>query len=88
MSRAKNFDRFPVVDVYRAAREEGVVPQKPQVAVTLSPKLSRDECVLYPVEGIWDLFFCFLEAETSVSLGVSVILPVLRYVLTIRAGHL
>ncbi|KAJ2964349.1 hypothetical protein NQ176_g10799 [Zarea fungicola] len=41
-----------------------------KVAVTLSPKLADDRCTLYPVNGVWDLFFCFLEHADGVSLGV------------------
>jgi len=58
------------MDIHKFAREEGFHVPRSQVAITLSPKLSRPECSLYPVEGNWDLFFCFLEAEDSVSLGV------------------
>ena len=42
-----------------------------KVAVTFSPKTANSSCTIYPVEGVWDLFFCFLEKEDGVSLGVS-----------------
>ena len=41
-----------------------------KVAVTFSPKLADQRCTLYPVEGVWDLLFCFLEHDSGVSLGV------------------
>lgn len=42
----------------------------PKVAVTYSPRLADQRCHLYPVEGAWDLFFCFLEQDSTVDLGV------------------
>jgi hypothetical protein len=41
-----------------------------KVSVTFSPKLANENCTIYPVEGVWDLFFCFLETQNGVSLGV------------------
>ncbi|CAK5278814.1 unnamed protein product [Mycena citricolor] len=70
VSTAKKHERFSFTDLSQACLEEGCMPPRAQVAVTLSPKLEREECELYPVEGPYDLFFCFLEAADSVSLGV------------------
>ncbi|CAK5263677.1 unnamed protein product [Mycena citricolor] len=70
VSTAKKHERFSFMDLSQACLEEGCMPPRAQVAVTLSPKLEREECELYPVEGPYDLFFCFLEAADSVSLGV------------------
>ncbi|CAK5278577.1 unnamed protein product [Mycena citricolor] len=70
VSTAKKHERFSFTDLSQACLEEGCMPPRAQVAVTLSPKLEREECELYPVEGPYDLFFCFLEASDSVSLGV------------------
>ncbi|KAF9528634.1 amino acid adenylation domain protein [Crepidotus variabilis] len=70
VSAAKKYDRLSFLDVTDAHREAGSQIPPSQVAITLSPKLSRPECSLYPVEGPYDLFFCFLEGETSVTLGV------------------
>ena len=42
-----------------------------KVAVTFSPKTANSRCTVYPVEGVWDLFYCFLEKEDGVLLGVS-----------------
>ncbi|KAJ6563927.1 hypothetical protein B0H19DRAFT_73896 [Mycena capillaripes] len=69
-SQAKKHERFANIDIYRAARGQGAQIPPSQVAITLSPKLSRPECCLYPVEGNWDLFICFLEGDDTVSLGV------------------
>ncbi|CAK5278542.1 unnamed protein product [Mycena citricolor] len=70
VSAAKKHERFSFTDLSQACLEEGCMPPRAQVAVTLSPKLEREECELYPVEGPYDLFFCFLEGADSVSLGV------------------
>lgn len=32
---------------------------------------SREECQLFPTEGAWALFFCFLEFDKEVKLRVS-----------------
>ena len=71
VSTAKKHDRLSYLDVADAYRALGLPAPRAQVAITLSPKLSHEECSVYPVEGPYDLFFCFLEAEKSVSLGVS-----------------
>lgn len=70
VSTAKKHERMSILDVAKAANKKGMIVSKAQVAVTLSPKLSRPECCLYPVEGPYDLFFCFLEADSTVTLGV------------------
>lgn len=71
ISKAKKHERLAYLDMARAAHKQGLQVPPAQVAVTLSPKLSRPECCLYPVEGPYDLFFCFLEGEDSVALSVS-----------------
>lgn len=71
ISAAKKHERFSYLNLSRAQNQDGQEVPRAQVAVTLSPKLSRSECCLYPVEGPYDLFFCFLEGEDGVSLGVS-----------------
>ncbi|KAF9071084.1 hypothetical protein BDP27DRAFT_552198 [Rhodocollybia butyracea] len=70
ISQAKKHELLSSLDIHREARKSGLQVPRSQVAITLSPKLKHSGCTLYPVEGIWDLFFCFLEAENSVSLGV------------------
>lgn len=71
ISVAKKHEMFPFLSLIEEARREvdnSLLDFK--VAVTLSPRLSEKSCKLYPVEGVWDLFFCFLEQEEGVSLGV------------------
>jgi len=71
VSTAKKHDRLSYLDISNAHRKLGLQVPPAQVAITLSPKLSRKECALYPVEGPYDIFFCFLEGDDGVSLGVS-----------------
>ncbi|KAE8143523.1 hypothetical protein BDV38DRAFT_231552 [Aspergillus pseudotamarii] len=71
ISTAKKHEMFPFVSLVDAARE--TISDKMldfKVSVTFSPKLASENCTIYPVEGVWDLFFCFLETQTGVSLGV------------------
>lgn len=70
VSAAKKAELFPYVDLARESRrlKRDLVQQ---VAVTFSPRLARAGADLYPVEGVWDLFFCFLEQQDGVSMGVS-----------------
>lgn len=75
ISAAKKHERFSYLNLARAQNQAGLEVPRAQVAVTLSPKLSRSECCLYPVEGPYDLFFCFLEGADGVSLGVGVFDP-------------
>ncbi|KAJ6577997.1 hypothetical protein B0H19DRAFT_1253292 [Mycena capillaripes] len=70
VSAAKKHDRFSFPDLSHSLNASGLPTAPSQVAITLSPELSRPECSLYPVEGPYDLFFCFLEAKDDVSLGV------------------
>ena len=71
ISTAKRYELFPFLSLVDEARKvNNSFGLEFKVAVTLSPKLSHESCTLYPVEGIWDLFFCFLEREDGVSLGV------------------
>ncbi|KAE8334193.1 hypothetical protein BDV24DRAFT_170444, partial [Aspergillus arachidicola] len=71
VSTAKKHEMFPFVSLVDAAREtmsDKMLDFK--VSVTFSPKLASENCTIYPVEGVWDLFFCFLETQNGVSLGV------------------
>ncbi|KZP12421.1 hypothetical protein FIBSPDRAFT_798902 [Athelia psychrophila] len=70
ISAAKKHERFSFLNLSRAQNQDALEVPRAQVAVTLSPKLSRSECCLYPVEGPYDLFFCFLEGADGVSLGL------------------
>lgn len=70
LSAVKKAELFPAVELARASRESGDEYQSPKVAITYSPKLAKPECRLFPVEGSWDLFVCFLEYEEDVKLGV------------------
>ncbi|KIK03064.1 hypothetical protein K443DRAFT_95740 [Laccaria amethystina LaAM-08-1] len=70
VSTAKKHDRLSYLDISNAHRKLGLQVSPAQVAITISPKLSRKECTLYPVEGPYDIFFCFLEGDDGVSLGV------------------
>ena len=72
VSTAKKHDRLSYLDISNAHRKLGLQVPPAQAAITISPKLSRKECALYPVEGPYDIFFCFLEGDDGVSLGVSV----------------
>ncbi|KDQ18939.1 hypothetical protein BOTBODRAFT_28419 [Botryobasidium botryosum FD-172 SS1] len=62
ISAAKREEMFPYVDLVQHARRNGLNSEH-RVSVTFSPKLASDICSLYPVEGVCDLFFCFLEEE-------------------------
>jgi hypothetical protein len=71
LSQAKKHELYPFMTLMQEAQktiDNGLLNFK--VAVTFSPKLASQECTLYPVEGVWDLFFCFLEHDDGVSLGV------------------
>ena len=70
ISKVKRAERFSPLDVARSGRAHNVMYSPSKVAVTYSPGLADPKCRLYPVEGKWDLFFCFLEVGTSVELGV------------------
>lgn len=71
LSSIKKAELFPPVEVARECRKQNIDYQTPRVAVTYSPKLAKSECRLFPVEGNWDLLFCFLEYDDDVKLGVS-----------------
>ena len=70
VSGVKRAERFTPLDLARICRSKGIDYSPPKVAVTYSPRLANHECSLFPVEGAWDLFFCFLEEEDRVNLGV------------------
>ncbi|KAI1120014.1 non-ribosomal peptide synthetase [Nemania abortiva] len=73
LSQAKKYELFPFLALMQEAQktlDNSLLDFR--VAVTFSPKLASKKCTLYPVEGIWDLFFCFLEQDDGVSLGVIV----------------
>jgi hypothetical protein len=82
MSTIKKAELVAPIEVARACRSMSMDYQPPRVAVTYSPKLARKECRLFPVEGSWDLFFCFLEYEEDVKLGVCVALPACAYLIS------
>lgn len=72
VSEAKKYERVSITDIHREANTKGSMVNRTQVAITLSPKVAcAGSASIYPVEGTYDLFFCFLEEEESVSLGVS-----------------
>ena len=72
LSSGKRHELCPFLSVLEAAQKarNGDLPDF-KVAVTFSPKTASNTCTVFPVEGIWDLFYCFLEQEDGVSLGVS-----------------
>ncbi|KAJ7208643.1 amino acid adenylation domain protein [Mycena pura] len=70
VSAAKKHDQFSFLDLCDAHRAAGLTAPRLQVAITLSPQLACRDCRLYPVEGSYDLFFCFLEGKDTVSLDV------------------
>ncbi|RAR05690.1 non-ribosomal peptide synthetase [Stemphylium lycopersici] len=71
LSAAKKHEMYPFLSLIEEARKKMDERQlKFKVAVTFSPKLASKACSIYPVEGVWDLFFCFLEHDDGVSLGV------------------
>ena len=70
VGKMKRAELFSPLDVAKSSRSHGIDYVPPKVAVTYSPRLAEHECSLFPVEGAWDLFFCFLEEEDGVNLGV------------------
>ncbi|EFW99106.1 thiotemplate mechanism natural product synthetase [Grosmannia clavigera kw1407] len=70
ISDVKKNELFPAVEIAEAIRETGSDYTPPRVAVTYSPKLADAGCRLFPVNGVWDLFFCFLESEEDVKVGI------------------
>lgn len=71
ISAAKKNEMLPFMSLVEATLSKGnESTAASKVAVTLSPKLADDRCTLYPVNGVWDLFFCFLEHDDGVALGV------------------
>ncbi|KAF4991222.1 hypothetical protein FDECE_14114 [Fusarium decemcellulare] len=70
ISAIKRAELVPSLDLVRACRDLNLDYEPPRVTVTYSPKLAKSGCRLFPVEGSWDLFFCFLEYEDNVKLGV------------------
>ncbi|KAH9429665.1 Hybrid PKS-NRPS synthetase tas1 [Pyricularia oryzae] len=71
VSTAKKHESFPFMALMEQAnRHMDPTLLDFKVAITYSPKLANKSCELFPVEGIWDLFFCFLEQEDGVALGV------------------
>ncbi|KAH6846806.1 non-ribosomal peptide synthetase [Alternaria alternata] len=71
LSIAKKHEMYPFLSLIEEARKKMDERQLNfKVAVTFSPKLASKSCSIYPVEGVWDLFFCFLEHDDGVSLGV------------------
>lgn len=70
ISAVKKAERLSLLDLARGSRCKGHDFRSPQVAVSYSPKLSNDNCQLFPVEGDWDLFFVFLDCADGVELGV------------------
>ena len=74
VSRGKRFERFSALDLTRAWNRRGNSVPPTQVAITLSPQLAHPESCLFPVEGSYDLFSCFLEQNDSVRLVVGVLI--------------
>ncbi|KAG8418963.1 putative Hybrid PKS-NRPS biosynthetic cluster [Metarhizium acridum] len=70
ISAVKKAELFPATELARTCRNLNMDYEPPKVTVTYSPKLAEPSCLLFPVEGPWDLFFCFLEYEDHVKLGV------------------
>lgn len=72
VSQAKKHEMFPFMSLLEASRREDGDDgwKSDKVVVTYSPKLANKSCTLYPVQGVWGLFFCFLEHDSGVSLGV------------------
>ncbi|KAF3005606.1 putative secondary metabolism biosynthetic enzyme [Curvularia kusanoi] len=71
LSDAKKHEMFPYLSLVEEVRKRMNKQHLDlKVAVTFSPKLADSRCSIYPVEGVWDLFFCFLEQDDGVSLGV------------------
>lgn len=72
LSNGKKHEMFPFFSLIEEARKKmDDCHLNFKVAVTFSPKLANKACSIYPVEGVWDLFFCFLGHDNGVSLGVS-----------------
>ncbi|KAF5139466.1 Hybrid PKS-NRPS synthetase TAS1 [Metarhizium anisopliae] len=70
ISAVKKAELFPATELARTCRNLNIEYEPPKVTITYSPKLAESSCLLFPVEGPWDLFFCFLEYEDHVKLGV------------------
>jgi len=76
ISTARKHEMFPFISLLEEARKTMADNDLQfKLAVAFSPKLASKKCILYPVEGVWDLFFCFLEQDDGVSLGVSLLCP-------------
>ena len=71
ISSGKKHELFPFLSLIEAHKEMNDTLPDSKVAVTFSPKTANSRCTIYTVEGVWDLFYCFLEKEDGVSLGVS-----------------
>ena len=72
VSAGKKYELYPflsLVEEAHRATNDTLIDSK--VAITFSPKTAHSRCAIFPVEGVWDLFYCFLEHEDGVSLGVS-----------------
>nr|POE79797.1 hybrid pks-nrps synthetase tas1 [Quercus suber] len=70
ISAVKKAELFSVTETIRAARKANIDCEAPRVAVTIIPKLAAAGCRVFPVEGRWDLYFCFQELQDGVTLGV------------------
>lgn len=74
----KKAELFPATELARTCRNLNIEYEPPKVTITYSPKLAESSCLLFPVEGPWDLFFCFLEYEDHVKLGVNHMLKIFK----------
>ncbi|KAF2733364.1 acetyl-CoA synthetase-like protein [Polyplosphaeria fusca] len=70
ISRVKRAETVSPIEVAAMCRDSNMLYTPPKVAVSYSPALADSRCRLFPVEGSWDLFFCFLQTGDNVQLGV------------------
>ncbi|KAL2182237.1 non-ribosomal peptide synthetase [Thermothelomyces heterothallicus CBS 203.75] len=71
LSQAKRHEMYPFMTLMEGASkvmDDSLLRFK--VALSFTPTPADGGYALYPVEGVWDLFFCFLGQDDGVSLGV------------------
>lgn len=70
ISAVKKAEFLSSTEALRSVRRHGLYCEPPRVAVTIIPRLAGPGCRVFPVEGRWELYFCFQETEDGITLGV------------------
>ncbi|KAL2168434.1 hypothetical protein VTG60DRAFT_7295 [Thermothelomyces hinnuleus] len=71
LSQAKRHEMYPFMTLVEGASkvmDDSLL--RFRVALSFTPTPADGRYDLYPIEGVWDLFFCFLGQDEGVSLGV------------------